>query len=319
MSTEHTHQTHQRVPPLALTMGDPAGIGPDITLLAWLARTTSSVPEFAVYADPDLLQNRANALGLRVPLHIAESPADAHGQFRDQLPVIPVVLRARAIPGQPDPVNAAPVLSSIEAAVAHVHGGQASAVVTNPIAKSVLYQAGFKHPGHTEYLASLAELHDPTAPHTPVMMLASAHLRVVPVTIHIPLADVPRTLTPALIEKTITITSAALQRSFGIPAPRLAVTGLNPHAGEAGSLGSEENDIIIPALRTLQEAGLNVTGPHPADTMFHEAARQRYDAAIAMYHDQALIPIKTLAFDTGVNVTLGLPFVRTSPRPRYCI
>ena len=313
MSSEHTHHNSQRIPPLALTMGDPAGIGPDITLLTWLARTKPNVPKFAVYADPDLLQARADALGLRVPLYIAESPADVQGRFLDQLPVIPIALRAKCIPGQPDPVNAAAVLSSIETAVGHVHGGKASAIVTNPISKTILYQVGFKHPGHTEYLASLAELHDPSTTHTPVMMLASAQLRVVPVTIHIPLAEVPRTLTPALIEKTIVVTAAALKESFGIPDPRLAVTGLNPHAGESGSLGSEENEIIIPAVRALQEAGFNVSGPHPADTMFHDAARQRYDAAIAMYHDQALIPIKTLAFDTGVNVTLGLPFVRTSP------
>lgn len=294
-------------------MGDPAGIGPDITLLAWLARSTSIVPDFAVYADPDLLQSRAEALGLRVPLSILESPADAQGRFEDKLPVIPIALRAKCDPGRPDPANAAAVLSSIETAVRHVHEGQASAVVTNPISKSILYQVGFKHPGHTEYLASLAELYDQSRLHTPVMMLASAHLRVVPVTIHIPLAEVPRALTPALIEKTIVITAAALQKSFGIPAPRLAVTGLNPHAGEAGSLGSEENDIIIPVLQALQSAGFNITGPHPADTLFHATARQHYDAAIAMYHDQALIPIKTLDFDTGVNVTLGLPFVRTSP------
>ncbi len=313
MSSKHTQQPYQRIPPLALTMGDPAGIGPDITLMAWLARETRDVPDFAVYADPKLLRSRAESLGLRVSLHILERPDDAGHIFADQLPVVPTALHTRSIPGRPNPVNAKTVLSSIDSAVAHVHGGQAAAVVTNPIAKSTLYQAGFKHPGHTEYLASLAERLEPSATHMPVMMLASEHLRVVPVTIHIPLVDVPRSLTTALIEKTVAITDAALKRSFGIPNPRLAVTGLNPHAGEFGSMGSEENDIIIPALRALRELGFNVTGPHPADTMFHEAARLRYDAAIAMYHDQALIPIKTLAFHTGVNVTLGLPFVRTSP------
>jgi 4-hydroxythreonine-4-phosphate dehydrogenase len=314
VSIEQTHQTNQPpIPPLALTMGEPSGIGPDITLMAWVVRGKRSVPPFAVHADPGLLKHRAADLGLQVPMHVTDNLADARLVFKDRLPVIPLALRAQCIPGKPDPVNAGAVLSSIEHAVTQVHRGQAAAVVTNPIAKSVLYQAGFKHPGHTEYLAALAELHDPSAQNTPVMMLACPQLRVVPVTIHIPLADVPRTLTTALIEKTIQITAAALQRSFGIRHPRLAVTGLNPHAGESGSMGSEENDIIIPALRNLREAGIDVTGPHPADTMFHDTARQSYDAAIAMYHDQALIPVKTLAFDTGVNVTLGLPFVRTSP------
>lgn len=313
MSNEKTRQKKSPAPPLALTMGEPSGIGPDITLMAWVRRNTHSVQPFIVHADPELLERRARALGLQVPLHVNDNHADAQQTFQNQLPVIPLALRAHCIPGEPDPVNASAVLLSIERAVTQVHRGKAGAVVTNPIAKSVLYHAGFKHPGHTEYLAALAELYAPSAPHTPVMMLASPQLRVVPVTIHIPLADVPRTLTTTLIERTVKITAAALQRSFGIHQPRLAMTGLNPHAGESGNLGSEEDEIIIPAIRKLRKAAIDVTGPHPADTMFHDTARQNYDAAIAMYHDQALIPIKTLAFDTGVNITLGLPFVRTSP------
>ncbi len=313
MSIETTDKIVERTMPLTLTMGDPAGIGPDITLMAWAACQSRSLPPFAVLADPNLLAARAAALGIDAPLHLTDSPRDGALKFKDQLPVVPVALRARCLPGKPDPANAAAVLSSIERAVKFVRERKAAAIVTNPIAKSILYQADFKYPGHTEYLASLVKLYQPEAPHIPVMMLASPQLRVIPVTIHIPLAEVPKTLTEALIYQTVRITAAALQRSYGIDEPCIAVTGLNPHAGESGELGREEIEIIIPALHKLRDDGYNVTGPHPADTIFHDRARQGYDAAIAMYHDQALIPVKAIAFDTAVNVTLGLPFVRTSP------
>ena len=205
------------------------------------------------------------------------------------------------------------MIGAIDAATAAVMAGAARAVVTNPIAKSVLYAAGFSHPGHTEYLAALAERAHPGARCTPVMMLASDELRVVPLTVHVPVAAVPRLITAALIDATVRTTHAALQSDFAIAAPRIAVAGLNPHAGEHGSIGTEDRDVIAPAVVKLRRDGLDVTGPHSADTLFHAAARTGYDVVIAMYHDQALIPLKTLAFDSGVNVTLGLPFVRTSP------
>jgi 4-hydroxythreonine-4-phosphate dehydrogenase len=205
------------------------------------------------------------------------------------------------------------VIAAIEAATAAVARGEASALVTNPIAKHVVASASFPYPGHTEFLGALAARHWPGRPHTPVMMLAAPSLRVVPLTVHCRLADVPGAITRDLILETAHITHAALKRDFGIAAPRLAVTGLNPHAGEEGSMGREEIEVIAPAIAALRAEGLAVTGPHPADTLFHAAARARYDAVLCMYHDQALIPFKTVAFEDGVNVTLGLPFVRTSP------
>ncbi|MBU1213415.1 MAG: 4-hydroxythreonine-4-phosphate dehydrogenase PdxA [Alphaproteobacteria bacterium] len=294
-------------------MGEPSGIGPDITLAAWTQRAACGLPAFAALACPDLLAERAHRIGVDVPIAVIERIEDAAKHFTTALPVVPVRLRARVEPGMPDTANAASVLASIEQAVSATADGRACAIVTNPIAKSVLYKAGFSHPGHTEYLAALAGLHDPSQFHIPVMMLASQELRVVPLTIHIPLASVPRAITAELIATTVRILAAALVNDFAISRPRIAVAGLNPHAGEDGALGGEEIEIIGPALDRLRQQGIEVTGPLPADTMFHAAARQRYDAAIAMYHDQALIPIKTLAFDRGVNVTLGLPFVRTSP------
>jgi len=224
-----------------------------------------------------------------------------------------VALRSEAHPGRPDTSNAAAVIASIEAAVAAVALGEASAVVTNPIAKSVLYAAGFAHPGHTEFLGVLATRHHPGHKYHPVMMLACDALKVVPLTVHIALADVPRAVTRALIFDTVRITWDALRFDFGIDAPRIAVAGLNPHAGESGTIGREDEDVVGPAVRELRRQGLAITGPHPADTLFHAEARKTYDAVLCMYHDQALIPLKTIAFDTGVNITLGLPFVRTSP------
>jgi 4-hydroxythreonine-4-phosphate dehydrogenase len=296
--------------PLALTMGEPAGIGPDITLQAWLRRNELKLPAFYLVGDGELLDRRAKALGLKVRL--AEVGAeDAIGAFPDALPVVATGHAAAAQPGQPDHTSAGAATASIRHAVADVIAGRAGAVVTNPIAKSVLYRAGFRHPGHTEFLAELAS----TGGHTPqpVMMLWSPVLAVVPVTIHLSLREAIARLSSDLIVTTARIVAADLQARLGLANPRLAVSGLNPHAGEDGSLGDEDRTIVAPAIEILRGEGVRITGPLPADTMFHEAARMTYDCAICMYHDQALIPVKTLAFEDAVNVTLGLPFVRTSP------
>jgi 4-hydroxythreonine-4-phosphate dehydrogenase len=295
--------------PLALTMGDPAGIGPELALKAWLQRETVGAP-FFVIADPRALSDLARNLSLDVPI-IAVDPEGAAEAFDAALPVVPLSNSAAAEPGKPDPKFAAATLESIERAVAYTHAGQAAAIVTNPIAKKVLYDAGFAHPGHTEFLGELAARWG--APARPVMMLWSPELAVVPVTIHIALADAPKALTREAILETVRIAARDLQMRFKIARPRLALAGLNPHAGEGGAMGREEIEIIAPAIAELRREGLDVVGPLPADTMFHAAARKTYDVAIAMYHDQGLIPIKTLAFDEGVNVTLGLPFIRTSP------
>lgn len=300
--------------PLALTLGDPAGIGPDIALMAWRARACLNGAVFAMTGGADILIERAKSLGLEVPVRRIDRMSEARAEFRDALPVLPLDGRAGGmpIPGRPDPRFAPLVIASIERAVALCHGGEALAVVTNPIAKSVLYEAGFSHPGHTEFLAELAGRHWGGA-HRSVMMLAADELKVVPLTVHVPLSRVPGLITRGLIVETIEITARALERDFGLAQPRIAVAGLNPHAGESGAIGREEIEIVIPAIAELKAKGLAIAGPYPADTLFHEAARRTYDAAIGMYHDQALVPLKTLAFDRGVNVTLGLPFVRTSP------
>ena len=296
--------------PLALTLGEPAGIGPDITLLAWLRRNELKVPPFYVLGDHDFLARRARMLGLEVSLAEIE-PADTEATFTDALPVVPIAAAATADAGRPDASSAPAALASIRRAVADVQAGHAGAVVTNPVAKGVLYRAGFRHPGHTEYLAELAASNGKTP--QPVMMLWSPLLAVVPVTIHLSLREAIAQLTTDLIVSTARIVADGLKVGFGISRPRLALSGLNPHAGEDGSLGTEDNAIVAPAVEILRARGIDARGPLPADTMFHEAARKSYDCAICMYHDQALIPIKTLAFDDGVNVTLGLPFSRTSP------
>jgi 4-hydroxythreonine-4-phosphate dehydrogenase len=301
--------------PLALTQGDPAGIGPEITLAAWLQRQALSLPGFLFIGDPAMLAARAKRIGLDVP--IAEcGPDEALSTFGTALPVLPVKnagdAAALAVPGEPHVASAQGTIGAIETAVALTLSGQTAAVVTNPIAKSVLYQAGFGFPGHTEFLADLAEKHTGRKV-LPVMLLAGPKLRAIPVTIHIPVKDVPEALTQELIEETCRITHHDLKTRFGIEQPRLAVAGLNPHAGEDGAIGSEDRDIIHPAIVALRQEGINAFGPLPADTMFHDEARSRYDVAICMYHDQALIPAKALGFDTSVNVTLGLPFIRTSP------
>jgi len=297
--------------PLALTIGDPAGIGPDITLLAWRARRRDRIPPFALLGDPGVLADRAEALGIDVPIETVERIELAPARFLQALPVLPLPVAGPVLPGQPDRAAMAAVKQSIENAVGLAQQGVVRAVVTNPVSKAALYGAGFAFPGHTEYLAALASAKGKSL--HPVMMLASPELKVVPVTIHVPLKDVPPLLSKDLILATIDITASGLRRYFGLARPRLAVTGLNPHAGEAGNLGREEIEIISPAIEAARAEGLDVTGPHPADTLFHAAARPAYDAAICMYHDQALVPFKTLAFEEGVNVTLGLPFVRTSP------
>jgi 4-hydroxythreonine-4-phosphate dehydrogenase len=296
--------------PLALTSGEPAGIGPDITIKAWLRRHELKLPPFYVLGDRDFLSDRASALGLDVKFADVVSQ-DAIAAFADALPVVATGHPATARPGQPDGTSANAAMASIRQAVADVAAGRASAVVTNPISKSVLYRAGFRHPGHTEFLAELAASngHVPQ----PVMLLWSPTLAVVPVTIHLALREAITQLTIDLIVTTARIVVADLRARFGLVRPRLAVSGLNPHAGEDGSLGTEELTIVTPAIEILRGEGIDVRGPLPADTMFHAAARKTYDCAICMYHDQALIPVKTLAFDDAVNVTLGLPFIRTSP------
>jgi 4-hydroxythreonine-4-phosphate dehydrogenase len=296
--------------PLALTQGDPAGIGPELALKAWLARDELSLPPFAVIADLDHLSRLARDLSLDILL----APCgwnEVVPHFARALPVIPLEPGPRVRSGQPDTASASGTIAAIDRAVAAVQRGDASAVVTNPIAKSVLYAAGFKHPGHTEYLAHLAAGVG-REPH-PVMLLWCDDLAVVPVTIHVPLGAVPGLLTTDLIVQTGIIVAAEMTSRFGVAAPRLALSGLNPHAGEGGALGLEDDAVIAPAVARLRALGIDARGPYPADTMFHARARAGYDVALAMYHDQALIPIKTIAFDEGVNVTLGLPFIRTSP------
>jgi 4-hydroxythreonine-4-phosphate dehydrogenase len=289
------------LPPLAVTMGEPAGIGGEILVAAW-ERLRATGPAFVALDDPDRLRR------LGAVVREVADPAEAAAVFGEALPVLPLGVAVEAEPGRPDPRHAPAVVASIERAVALARGGAVAAVVTSPIQKSALYAAGFRFPGHTEFLAELAG-----GGAVPVMMLAGPSLRVVPLTVHVPLARVPGLLASDTIVRQARIAAEALRRDFGVARPRLAVAGLNPHAGEAGAMGEEEERVIAPALATLRADGLEVTGPLPADTMFHERARAGYDAALCMYHDQALIPVKTLHFDEAVNVTLGLPFVRTSP------
>ena len=293
--------------PLALTMGEPAGIGGEIALKAWLEHRRD-LASFYLIDDPDRLAALARRLDWPVPIRPIDASHRASFVFADALPVVPIGMTIRAEPGRPDPADAPAILCAIQTAVRDVRDGRAAALVTNPIQKESLYRAGFHHPGHTEYLAELSG-----AGAAPVMMLACPELRVVPVTIHLALRRAIESLSSAAIVHAGRITDAALRRDFGVGSPVLAVAGLNPHAGEAGSLGREEIEIIEPAVAELRAAGIDARGPLPPDTMFHAEGRSAYDAALCMYHDQALIPIKTIDFHGGVNVTLGLPFVRTSP------
>jgi len=293
--------------PLAVTMGEPAGIGGEITLKAWLGRG-AGVPPFYLIDDPDRIAALAHRLGWPVPIRPIIAAEDALAVFAEALPIVPTGIMSRALPGHPDPADAPAILGAIETGVRHVLNGCAAALVTNPIHKDSLYRAGFRYPGHTEYLASLSGIGE-----TPVMMLVCPVLRVVPVTIHLALRQAVLELRASAIVHAGRVTDAALRRDFGVAAPTLAIAGLNPHAGEGGGLGREEIEIIEPAIAELRTAGIEARGPLAADTMFHAEARRSYDAALCMYHDQALIPIKTIDFHGGVNVTLGLPFVRTSP------
>jgi 4-hydroxythreonine-4-phosphate dehydrogenase len=285
--------------PPVLSCGEPAGIGPELAVKA-RAALGAALP-FAWIGDPRHLPEGAAWAEVA-------TPAEARAVAPDRLPVLPLAMGGAAVPGRPDPANAAGVIEAIRRGTELVTGGAASALITLPIHKKALVEgAGFAFPGHTEYLAALAGVE------RVVMMLAGEGLRVVPATIHIPLSEVPARLTPDLLEAVLRITRAGLVRDFALPAPRIAVAGLNPHAGEGGVLGHEEATVITPVLERLRAEGFDLAGPLPADTMFHPAARARHDAAVCMYHDQALIPIKTVDFAGAVNVTLGLPFVRTSP------
>jgi 4-hydroxythreonine-4-phosphate dehydrogenase len=297
--------------PLALTLGEPAGIGPEIALMAWTRRQALDLPPFVAVGDPALYAARARLLALDVPIAECDATA-APRHFTRAFPVLPIGVKATAAPGKPDATSAAAVLASIDRAVELVRAGEAAVVVTSPIAKAVMADAGFAFPGHTEYLAHLAAAPGQKPPR-PVMLIWSDTLAVVPVTVHVPLAAVARQLTIELIVETARIVAHDLRERFGLAQPRLAVCGLNPHAGEDGHIGQEEDTIIRPAIERLVREGIAASGPFPADTLFHKAARARYDVALGMYHDQVLTPVKALAFERAVNVTLGLSFVRTSP------
>jgi 4-hydroxythreonine-4-phosphate dehydrogenase len=289
------------MPPLALTMGDPAGIGGEIALAAWLR---GGLPPFFLIDDAGRLERLAERLGWSVPVRRIDSPEQT---VAEALCVLHRPLPADAVAGRPDPANSGAVIAAIEEGVRLTREGRAGAMVTNPIHKESLYQAGFKFPGHTEFLADLAGVG------RVVMLLSSPALKVVPVTIHQSLRDAVAGLSVELIVETARIVDEGFRRDFAVARPRLALAGVNPHAGEGGALGREDADIVAPAVARLRELGIDARGPLAADTMFHAEARATYDVALGMYHDQALIPIKTLAFDEGVNVTLGLPFIRTSP------
>jgi 4-hydroxythreonine-4-phosphate dehydrogenase len=292
---------------IAVTMGEPGGIGGEVTLLAWVNRTAET-PAYFVIDDPDRLRALADQTGIVSRIEPINSAQEASSVFEHGLPVLPLGTTVPLSPGKPAPQSAASVIRSIDMAIDLASDGKVPAIVTNPIHKSTLYEAGFSHPGHTEYLADRAKLATP-----PVMMLACPALRVVPTTIHLSLAEAIKKLTADQIVHCARLTAVSLQSDFGIALPRIAIAALNPHAGEDGHLGREEIDIIRPAVEQLLSENITISGPFPADTLFHQDARPRYDAVICMYHDQALIPLKTIDFDRGVNVTLGLPYVRTSP------
>lgn len=295
------------LPPIVLTMGEPGGVGIEIALKAWQAlRETRNT--FFLLHDPVAVADLAQAIGLDVPIMKIDRPGEAPAMFASALPILPMKLPAPVVPGVLDVRSAPAVIEAIRRAVEFTTSGEASALVTNPIQKSALYAAGFQFPGHTEFLEHLAG-----DPFRATMMLAAEELRVVPVSIHVSLMSAITGLSTERIIATARATAMGLRQDFGILEPRLAIAGLNPHAGENGSMGCQEIEIIAPAVEALKSEGINARGPLSPDTMFTARARREYDAAICMYHDQALIPIKTLDMDGGVNVTLGLPFVRTSP------
>ena len=296
-------------PPLiAISMGEPAGVGAEITLKCWLDRKKTALPCFYLRDDPTRLEKVIRQLELPMRVIAITHPSEAREGFHKGLPVIPLSRPVEAEFGQPSAKTADLVIESLIACIADIRAGQAQGLTTNPIQKSTLHQADFPYPGHTEFLATFD-----TPPIQPVMMLACETLRVVPVTIHHALADVPTVLTTSQLMATCRITAKGLAQRFGVKNPRLAVCGLNPHAGESGQFGHEEGTIIQPVIEQLMQEGLNISGPYAADSLFHQQARAQYDVAICMYHDQALIPIKTLDFYGSVNVTLGLSFIRTSP------
>jgi len=292
------------VAPLAVSIGDPAGIGPEIVAAAWAARMTEKLPAFFAIGDRRALEAVWDG-----PVVTLASPTDAAATFGDALPLVQVDDPGEIIPGDPNLAGARCALDSLEIAVGLARQGFAGGIVTGPVSKVQLYNIGFTYPGQTEFVAERCGI----AASNAVMMLAGPTLRTIPVTVHTALADVPRQLTSELIMARARIAARALCRDFGIARPRLVVAGLNPHAGESGTLGREEIEIIKPAIEQLLAEDIDICGPLSADTMFHAAARAQYDVALCMYHDQALIPLKTLHFDDGVNVTLGLPIIRTSP------
>ena len=297
-------------------MGEPAGIGPDVTVAAWTQRNKTALPPFYVNADPDLYEDRAKAMGLKLRIRTISSPEEAGAVFHNALPVLPLDQSVKGTPAMPSNQDPALIVQSLQRSVEQCLEGAASALVTAPINKAALYRDGFAYEGHTDFLADLIS-HQTGQTLNELMMLCapsiSPTLRVVPITIHSALKDVAGALSTSTIVMAGTHLSQALQADFGIDAPRIAVTGLNPHAGEQGAMGSEEVDVIAPAIEALVAAGIQAEGPYPADTIFHAEARSHYDAVLCMYHDQALIPLKTLDFHGGVNTTLGLPIVRTSP------
>lgn len=290
--------------PLAVSLGDPAGIGPEVVGKCWDNRGRFGLPPFVAIGDPRSLDAVWDG-----PIATIDDPLEADSAFDVGLPILPIASAETDVPGHPSVAGAHCSLDALELAVGLARSGSAMAVVTGPVSKQQLYAIGFSHPGQTEFVAERCGI----SPGNVAMMLAGPSLRTVPVTTHVPLADVSELLSPALIETRGRAALRGLQRNFGIADPRLAIAGLNPHAGEGGALGREEIELIIPAIEALRAEGWRVTGPHPADTMFHSAARGQYDAALCMYHDQALIPLKALHFDEGVNITLGLPIVRTAP------
>lgn len=298
------------MPPLALSLGDPAGIGPELIAAAWTARETGHLPAFFTVGGVQVLSAAAASRGIDLPIVQISDPKEAAEVFSSSVPVLELAdVGIPYTPGSPNRHGAALALASLKHATQLTLSGKASAMVTGPIAKSLLAEVGFDFPGQTEFLAHACNLPAQDA----VMMLAGPQLRTVPLTVHCALVDVPGLLSIELICHRARITAAALQRDFGIANPRLAIAGLNPHAGENGKFGDEEQRIIVPAIAILRAEGIDATGPHPADALFTARARPTYDAALCMYHDQALIPLKALDFDAGVNVTLGLPIIRTSP------
>ncbi len=298
--------------PIAVTIGEPSGVGPEVILKAWFKRKEFNLADFFVIGSATILEKYAEHLSLNVPISTITAPEQTASKFRISLPVLDLNLANEFVLGTPTITTAPMVIGAIEKSVELIMNGSVRAMVTAPIHKAALYEAGFKSPGHTEFLAQICENYK-GEPFHPVMMLASEQLCVVPLTIHVALKDVPGLINEEIIIKTVKIINFSMQKYFGLENPRIAISGLNPHAGENNAFGREETDIIIPAIEKLKLEAIRITGPIPADTMFHKAARDKYDVALCMYHDQALIPIKTIDFDAGVNVTLGLPIIRTSP------